>query len=252
MTRMYEMTAVIVVLLFVAAAPLQAAWVGYDPLTTEHPGAGWSLVATSGGTDDPITSVAAGVASITTTGSTGKYNRDTGFRRSTGFTIDWREREISNSSSNTGMAVRFVAENPDTPSAGMGIVLKIHGRADGDDSKGRITLAWSGRSDEFSTVYDDDGGLHTFRFAALGNDYALYMDANPTPISEGTLPDADRGASYMSFGDWGGSTRGSAELDYLIWDDTQALFAPPIPEPATVALLGAGVALGALRRRRMK
>jgi len=214
--------------MLVPAVALGAEWVGYDPLTDERPDENWTLVDTSGGTDDPITSVNAGVASITTTSSTGKYNRDTGFRRSIGFTVDWREHEVSNSSSNTGMAIRFVAENPDDPAAGMGIVLKVHGRADGDNSKGRVTLAWSGRSDEFSSVYDDDGGFHTFRFAALEGDYALYMDDNATPLSEGTLPDADRGASFMSFGDWGGSSAGSAELDYLLWDETQAIFAPPL------------------------
>ena len=247
--RILFSAALVVGALLVPAAALNAAWVGYDPVANEHPDSNWTLVATSGGTNDPITSVAGGVASITTTGSTGKYNRDTGFRRSTGFTIDWREREISNSSGNTGMAIRFVAENPGDPGAGMGIILKVHGRADGDNGRGRVTLAWSGRSDEFSTSYADDGGFHTFRFSALGGDYSLYMDDVATPISTGTLPDADRGASLMSFGDWGGSSVGSAELDFLVWDDTQAIFAPPIPEPATVSVLLAGLGLACLRRR---
>ena len=228
MTGMRAWNTMALLTMLLPAVALGAEWVGYDPLAGEHPDENWTLVATSGGTDDPITSVGGGVASITTTGSTGKYDRDTGFRRSIGFTVDWREREISNSSSNTGMAVRFVAENPDDPAAGMGIVLKVHGKAAGDNGKGRLTLAWSGRSDELSTIYDDDGGFHTFRFAALDSDYALYIDDNPTPLSEGTLPDADRGVSYMSFGDWGGSSVGSAELDYLLWDETQAIFAPPL------------------------
>ena len=224
----------VAVALLAAPAAVDAQWVGYDPQADERPDSNWALVDHSGGIDDPITSVSDGVASITTTSSTGKYNRDTGFRRSTGFTVDWREREISHSSANTGMAIRFVAENPDDPAAGMGIVIKVHGRANADNTKGRVTLAWSGRSDEYSTVYDDNEDWHTFRFAALDSDYALYMDDVATPISEGTLPDADRGASFMSFGDWGGSSVGSAQLDFLVWDDTQAIFEPPLGDQELV------------------
>ena len=133
------------------------------------------------------------------------------------------------------------------------MILKFHGRAAADDSKGWASIAWSGTGapNHNSAVYDENDDWHVFRIAAQDDVVRMYIDDQKAPIYEETVFLADRGDGLMSFGDWGSSVLGSAQLDYIRWDDTQAIFARPIvPEPGTLGLTLLAAAGVATRRRR--
>ncbi len=212
-----------------------AAWLGYDPQTNEWPDSNWSL----SNSVDPIASVSSGIANITTTSSTGRYERSTNFDSATGFTVDIRVKELQNDSDKAGVGFRVIANNDDND--GWAFICKFHGRANGDNSKGRVSIAWSDGPNDFSAVYDENDDWHVFRIAAQGDNVKIYIDDQITPIYDATVTHADRGAGLISFGDWGASVIGNAKLDYIIYDDTQAIFAPPVPEPVTIGLFLIGI-----------
>ncbi len=219
-----------------------ASWQGYDPQTNEWPDSSWTL----SNSNDPIASVASGIANITTTNSTGRYEKSTGFDSATGFTVDIRVKELQNDSDKAGVGFRIIANNDDGD--GWAFICKFHGRANGDNSKGRVSIAWSDGPNDFSSVYDENDDWHVFRIAAQGENVKIYIDDQTTPIYDATVTHADRGAGLVSFGDWGSSVIGDAQLDYILYDDTQAIFAPPIPEPTTIGLIALGI-LGIMRKR---
>ncbi len=227
-----------------------AVFVGYDPLTNELPDVSWTL----SNSTSPIASVSGGVANITTTSATGQYGRSTGFDAATGFTVDIRVKELADDNGKAGVGFRIIADDADDD--GYAFIFKFHGRADGDDNKGVVSLAWSDGPNETSSVYMENDDWHVFRLAAQGENLKIYIDDQVTPIYDGTVTLADRGSGVISFGDWGNSVIGNAQLDYIRWDDTQAIFSAPvvsIPEPAMglMFLAVAGPSLMA-RRKRLK
>ena len=209
-------------------------WVGYDPQTTEYPSASWTL---AGAGTEFITSVSDGIAYITTTTpNKGQRQRVTGFDGVTGFTVDIRTRELQNDSDKAGVGFRIIANNVDGD--GWAFIFKFHGRADADNTKGRVTIAWSDGPNHFSSSYPDTNNWHVFRVAAKDNNVKIYVDDIDTPIYDRAVELADRGNDgIISFGDWGTSVIGDAELDYIIWNDTQAFFAPPLPVPSDGTLV---------------
>lgn len=86
---------------------------------------------------------------------------------------------------------------------------------------------------------------HTYRVSLdpSNSQYTLYVDSFATPVKVGTT---DSDAYGMYFGDGSGNTRGSADWDYIAWNNATAPVA--VPEPAALGLLGFSAL--ALRRRR--
>lgn len=73
----------------------------------------------------------------------------------------------------------------------------------GDGSLGVNTLEWN-----------------TYRFTRKGNEAALYMNENPTPVFTGTA--ATNNQSYFRFGDGWGSGTIDSNIDWVVWDVTGA------------------------------
>lgn len=91
---------------------------------------------------------------------------------------------------------------------------------------------------------------HTFRMTVLGDDATLYVDGVSTPMAI-TSPAAgtDAGAPHALGGLEFGSKIMHPQFDYIRWTSTGA-FAPVVPEPASLGLLGIGGLLLIRRRAR--
>ena len=99
------------------------------------------------------------------------------------------------------------------------------------------------------TLAVDTSEWHAYRFTIDGTNWKLYVDDDPTPaLTLAAIPNADEPIPYTGyfgmFHGYGGST--DVDLDYLRYTDMGAI---PVPEPATMAILGLG---GSLMLRRLR
>jgi hypothetical protein len=83
------------------------------------------------------------------------------------------------------------------------------------------------------TVYN------TYRITAQKNgaafDFALYLNDNPAAVATKTGGGNSITTSNVSWGDSGSGTNGTFDLDYIRWNNTQALVPTQAPEPGTFA-----------------
>lgn len=103
----------------------------------------------------------------------------------------------------------------------------------------------TGSSFYFMDTTDD---FHTYRFTISGTDtLALYVDGNMTAAFSGDTGGASAASPSVFFGVAGSpANAGQVQWDYVQW--TNAGSFAPVPEPASVALIG--FAIGALFLRR--
>ena len=105
---------------------------------------------------------------------------------------------------------------------------------------------------DYSIVLND--APHILRFTTNDADDGqlnLYVDGNTTPAKTwtGNNP-AVTTNNRLAFGDLGNSSNGTVVWDYIQWTNDGA-FAPAVPEPASLSLLGLG-SLALIGRRRRK
>ena len=241
--------------LLVVGSVAFADFVGYAPTSeNEMPGTGWAL----GGVDpirrevpagSGVVVSAEGIAHIDCDNTTSRWTyAGSGLVSSTGFTVDFKTEDLLSSSSNTGCAFGVVADN-------FQVVIKVLGQVGVDEDASRLEFIWlDGGADVYTSAVADRPDLdyfNTWRFAVLGNNFSVYVNDQVAAVATGTLDGrtASHAVSDVSFGDWGSSTNGNADLDYVVWDNSQAIFAAPIPEPMTLSLLLAG---GVLLTRKRK
>ena len=220
---------------------VQAVFVGYDPQGSEWPDASWVL---SEGAD-PIASVTDGIALIQTdTSGVGRYERATAFDRATGYTVDfgYREREPY-SNWQGGYEILITEDDVDLGE------IRIFGKGD-VEGMGAVQILWEAGGPD--PKVDIPLGWHDFRFARLDNHYELWMDGVKTPIISGTAPASfDPNRTVVGFGDYGSAQRFTADLDYIVFDASQAIFNRPIvPEPGTAVILLCGLSMLIVRRGR--
>ena len=207
------------------------AWSGYDPkVEDEMPDSNWILE--NGVT--PIRRLVGGHA-VTADGiahldcnntTTGHHRHNTNFDTSKGLTVDFRVKDLSNSSTRAGVAVSIGVDNE------FRVIIKVHGHDGVSETNNMLTMAWSdgGENNTISIGNTPDVGYyHIWRFTVLGSSYKVYADDRATPIAEGTVTTADRNMTYVDFGDWGSSVNGNADLDYVVWNESRAYFMPPLP-----------------------
>ncbi len=216
----------------------QAAFIGYDPQTNEWPDSSWTL--TGGNGNDPIYQVANGIARIKTDSpDVGHYERSANFDKDIGYTVDWRINQLTSTTWQTGCQITIKEDNVGT----VEIRLIKHENYGGL----RLNMHWSGGETNVDGITAD---WHAFRFVRLGSNYKVYIDDVAIPIIDETAPTSDPDTTLIGFGDYGGASRFYADLDYILFDDTQAIFAPPIPEPVTISLLMAGMSIFCVRKRK--
>ena len=239
--RMKWMSAVTAVLLGAGGAA-QGAVQGYDPYDDELPGAaGFALTG-----NDFITGVSGGFAATTIVPSSGNWRfNSAGFSNATGWTVDTRFQIDPNNTAGQ-RAIGLLVREP----GGGQLELEI--------KKGSFFVAGEGAgvlgSEQFVTLSDS---FHTLRLTRLGTNVRAYLDDNPTPLVNATFSQTqDFGGNFLFWGRVGGDNAGSAVVDFIQFDNTQALQAPPgteaghnVPEPAAAALLVLGT-MALLRRRR--
>jgi hypothetical protein len=201
-----------------------ADFVGYDPATTEMPGTGWTLV----NGDDPIDSVSGGIAYMDTNASTGRYEYDnTGFDAATGLTVDFKVYDRLNSTINTGCSFQVGVDNE------YRVIIHVLSKVGEDSGASRLKVSFSDGGDYYTDSVADRADLnyyHTWRFVSQGTSYAIYVDDQVAPVLSGTVDAGDRDADSVHFGDWGGTTNGNSRVDYVVWDNTQAIFSGPLVE----------------------
>lgn len=221
---------------------VQAVFVGYDPQGSELPDASWVL----SGEVDPIASVSNGIALIQTDNNpdVGRYERATAFNNATGYTVDFGYREGEPYSDwQGGYQITIREDNVDLGE------IRVFGKGD-TEGMGAVRIMWEGGGPD--PKVDIPLGWHDFRFARLGNHYELWMDGVKTPIISATAPASfDPNSTTIGFGDYGSANRFTADLDYIVFDESQAIFDRPIvPEPSTAVILLCGLSMLIARRGR--
>jgi hypothetical protein len=220
-----------------------AAFVGYDPFDTDLPTAsGFTLTGT-----DTIIDVTGGFATTSIGPSSGDYRfNSAGFSSATGWTVDTRF-QIDPTNSISQRAISLLIREP----GGGQLELEV--------MRGSFFLAGEGAGiiggTQTATL---DDGLHTLRVARLGNNVRVYLDSNPAPLVNATFSKTqDFGGNFLFWGRVGSDSSGKALVDYLQFDNTQAIFSAPgnapgnnVPEPASLGLLTAGAVMTLGRKRR--
>jgi PEP-CTERM motif-containing protein len=219
-----------------------AAFVGYDPFDTDLPAAPFSLSGT-----ETIIDVTGGFATTSIGPSSGSYIDSTAaFSNATGWTVDTRF-QIDPTNSLSQRAISLLIREP----GGGQLELEV--------MRGSFFLAGEGAGIIGGTqIATLDDGYHTLRVARLGNNVQVFLDSNAAPLVNATFSKTqDFGGNFLFWGRVGGDSSGKASVDYLQYDNTQALFSAPgnapgnnVPEPASLALLTAGAVMTLGRKRR--
>lgn len=102
-----------------------------------------------------------------------------------------------------------------------------------------------------SSLGIDTSLYHTYRVAMSDGIASLYIDTLVDPIFS-TVAGVALGANRTSilFGDGSSAESGAFNLDSISWSNATAEFSAPIPEPATVALMGIAAMAVIFRARR--
>lgn len=124
---------------------------------------------------------------------------------------------------------------------------------DGTNVDGKLQIAkttqyWGDTGSEVGTgTYDNTDGFHAFRMALDPdtNTYSVWRDNELLGSGLGDTDSRD-GLRRLLFGDFASGLFGDAEIDYV--RITSGAYAP-VPEPATLCLLGLG-GIGVLLKRR--
>jgi hypothetical protein len=113
------------------------------------------------------------------------------------------------------------------------------------------TFASSAFSAPTGSIFDPTA-YNTYRITAQKSgtlyDFALYLNDNPNAVATHIGGNAST-TSNVSWGDSGSGTNGTFDLDYIRWNNTQAI-APSAPEPGTLAGMIVLGGLALCRRRR--
>ena len=199
-------------------------------------------------------SVGGGNYTVVQDGGTGATGTTPGvFSAANGWTIEWRMKMDVNNLPTANVFVNDVLQS----SARGSLTLQL---ADDQSATARWTevtmgqtggtewVIWDALTDGLMWRGGDITQMTTVRVAAeaTGGDdqYKMYVDGNEVLDIAGTSGPYNR----QWFGDLGAAVSGgTAIIDYIRYD-TSGAFAP-IPEPATIALLGIGLALIPFGRR---
>jgi hypothetical protein len=234
--------------LFASVASAQIG--GYDPLTTEQPDdidTDWvQSTHTESCFVSPWGSVTGGIAYKSIAPGRGNWANDADFGDSTTWTVDIRTLCAT---SGSGWQYQEFTRVDD----GDEIFYLAIGDLDGSNNTGVGFMAEDGGPPGSYGFYygqttTDD--YHVYRFVRDGLVLKLYIDDGANPVSTAIAPNMNYNTtSQVRIGRTDGRAAGKNYTDYWWWDDSNAISAPPIPEPATLTLLALG---GDLLLRRKK
>ena len=225
----------------VVAQDAPGAILGYDPMTSDMPGAGWTL----GGGINPISTFYGGgtIAGINVSGGDkGYWLHEVAGLSDSGYTVDFNVLVDSDPGGNYPVVINLY-------DSGELYQLKLGAQ------EGFVIVQEGGgtRASRPDIVTND--AYHTYRLVRSGQSLTVYMDANPTAVISASLVNLNNVVGYdrVLFGKGDGSAGGTAALDYLKWNNAAAIMGAPdvvgLPEPASMSLvLLAGGLL--LRRKR--
>ena len=222
--------------------------VGYDPLTTEQPddiSTNWVESShTESVYDCASGSVVDGIATAWLAGGRSMWANDADFGVSTTWTFDIRTKIVNRDQTwyqqwihvGDGDERIYVCVGDDVSGAGF---YAEDGGAPGP----------YGITHDYSTT----NSFNIWRFVRNGEMLYVYLNDIVTPVVSHAAPTANYGASQNQDNVWIGRLEsrsvGQSFTDFWLWDDSQAIMAPPVPEPATLTLLALG---GGLLLRRKK
>ncbi|MEQ8548170.1 MAG: T9SS type A sorting domain-containing protein [Cyclobacteriaceae bacterium] len=98
----------------------------------------------------------------------------------------------------------------------------------------------SGGAGETGTLGHNAAEWTIYRFTKSGQDFAVYLDEDPTPVYTATSTSTSDGSDYFRFGDGWGSGNIDTQIDWVTWDLTGA-YAPSetrLPDDLIKAPLG--------------
>ena len=242
-------------LLFLAvcltASFASAAFVGYDPQGSEQPDAYDSDWVQSTHSESclmsPWGSVSNGIAYWSLASGRSSWNNDNDFDSSTTWTMDIKCKTNSSTSGWQYQMYICVLDGDEF------IVAAIGDTKETGITGVRVIAEDGGPPGTYGEWYGNctDETFNIWRFVRNGSDMYVYLNNKTTPVISCAAPTANQagGSSKVYIGRTDGRAAGQAYFDYILWDDSQAILAPPVPEPATLTLLALGGGL-LLRRRK--
>ena len=242
-------------LLFLAvcltASFASAAFVGYDPQGSEQPDAYDSDWVQSSHSESCLVSpwgnVTDGIAYWSLASGRSSWTNDADFDSSTTWTMDIKCKTVTSSS---GWQYQMFIQVRDGDER---IICSIGDNKDPGMTGVKIIAEDGGAPGTYGEWYGNctDEGFNIWRFVRDGAMMYVYLNDNATPVISHATATANLagGLSQVNIGRIGGRAAGKAYFDYILWDDSQAILAPPVPEPATLTLLALG---GGLLLRRKK
>lgn len=195
-----------------------AATLGYDPLKGEQPDQidpAWKM-----GPYNPINGFYGDgtIAAINSNGSDAAYwYYDKAGLTNKGYTIDFRAL-VDNDSSDGYYPIQILLYD-----SGELVTIEL-GKQEG------IVVKQEGAGVRASDRSIDTTTYHTYRYVRSGQHFSVYIDDKSSPLFVGSLKDNNVAPGYdrVLFGRGGSDARGTGAIDYLRWDNSQAIETPPV------------------------
>lgn len=233
----------LLIVVIAAVTPSIAAILGYDPVNSELPNqidSSWVLANGA----DPISGFygSGTIAGINVSGAdTGFWYYDGAGLSSSGYTVDFNALVDSDTSSGYYPIQILLYDSGE-------LIMINLGAQEG------IVVKQEGGGTRASDASFDTTAYHTYRYVRQGQNFSMYANDIATPLFVGSILDLNNAsADRVLFGRAGSDARGTGGLDYLLWNNAQAIEGDPvnnpIPEPTTILILAFGGTL-ALKRLR--